>query len=77
MKNKFAGSELAKLADKAPHLQMLVLGENDIKEYSQIAPLAQLQDLLIVELMGTPLAEKDDYREKVFELFQKSDFSMA
>jgi len=59
---------LAKLADKAPHLQMLVLGENDIKEYSEIEPLAKFKELMSLELANTPLSEKADYREKIFKL---------
>jgi acidic leucine-rich nuclear phosphoprotein 32 family protein A/C/D len=68
VQNKFAGSELAKLADKAPHLQMLVIGENDIKEYSDIEPLAKFKELMSLELANTPLSEKADYREKIFKL---------
>jgi len=69
VQNKFSGSELAKLVDKVPNLQMLIVGDNDIKEYSDIEALAKLKELMSLELANTPLSEKDDYRERVFKLF--------
>jgi len=69
VQNKFSGSELAKLVDKVPNLQMLIVGDNDIKEYSDVEPLAKLKELMSLELANTPLSEKDDYRERVFKLF--------
>ena len=45
-----------------------MLGENDINEINDIACLANLKELMMLDLANTPLSKKDDYRESVFKL---------
>mmetsp|Transcript_26672 Transcript_26672/g.48024 ORF Transcript_26672/g.48024 Transcript_26672/m.48024 type:complete len:185 (+) Transcript_26672:2-556(+) len=49
-------------------LMQLSLTENQIKTIDSLQPLANLPNLLSLELEDNPVAEVEGYREKVFEL---------
>jgi len=66
--NKFKGGDLAKLVSKIPKVSTLLLGDNEIEEYSEIKCLAELKELKQVELSGSNLSNKDDFRDKIFEM---------
>jgi Leucine-rich repeat (LRR) protein len=42
---------------------------NNVKELSEIEALKGLEDLKNLDLVGNPVAELKDYREKIFEMF--------
>jgi len=66
--NQFKGGEIKHLVDKIPKCKALFLGENEISEFEDIAPLSGLKELTHLDLSSTPLSEKDDYRTKIFAL---------
>lgn len=49
-------------------LLQLSLSDNQIKTIDSLRPLANLTNLLSLELDGNPVVEVEGYREKVFEL---------
>lgn len=44
---------------------------NKISEYSQLEPLKKIEKLVQLDLSECPIAEKEDYRKKVFEMFNQ------
>jgi acidic leucine-rich nuclear phosphoprotein 32 family protein A/C/D len=67
-KNKFKSSELSKISQTFPKLQILMLSDNNIGDFKEIQSLSNLKDLIQLDLSGTPLSKKDNYRKKVFEM---------
>jgi len=66
--NKFKASEVSKIVDKYPKLQILMLSDNNITDFPEIQRLSGLKELLQLDLNNTPLSKKDNYRKKLFEL---------
>jgi acidic leucine-rich nuclear phosphoprotein 32 family member A/C/D len=52
----------------SPKLAQLNLSGNRIKEFSELTPLASLENLEIVDLFNNEVTAVDDYRDKIFEL---------
>jgi len=67
-RNVFKGDELKNIISCVPNLKELFLGDNQIKEYNEIASLAQLKYLKVVSLAGCEITTKGDYREKIFSM---------
>eukprot|EP00330_Aristerostoma_sp_ATCC50986_P007537 CAMPEP_0114588678 /NCGR_PEP_ID=MMETSP0125-20121206/11323_1 /TAXON_ID=485358 ORGANISM="Aristerostoma sp., Strain ATCC 50986" /NCGR_SAMPLE_ID=MMETSP0125 /ASSEMBLY_ACC=CAM_ASM_000245 /LENGTH=202 /DNA_ID=CAMNT_0001785199 /DNA_START=35 /DNA_END=643 /DNA_ORIENTATION=+ len=67
--NKFKGADLAKLVPQIPAITTLLLGENEISEYSDVECFKSLKNLAQLELSGSTLSDKEDYREKIFGMF--------
>jgi len=67
--NKFKATELPKVADKYPKLQILFLSDNNITDYKELQPLTKLKEIVQLELNNTALSKKPDYRSKIFEMF--------
>jgi Leucine-rich repeat (LRR) protein len=68
MNNKFPARELSHISGLAS-LQSLSLGSNTIDRYEDLEPLKKFKDLVQLDLSDSPLAEKSDYRLKVFQFF--------
>jgi len=66
--NKFSTSELSKVVERYPKLQILLLSDNTINDVNELKSLAQLEELMQLELNNTNVSKKDGYREKVFAL---------
>jgi len=66
--NKFPISELAKVTERYPKLQILFLSDNNINEYSEIQTLSKLKELMQLDLNNTNVSKKADYRAKIFAL---------
>lgn len=47
-------------------LDILDLGGNMLREWSDVAPLGSLMHLINLNLQGNPICEKPDYKEKVY-----------
>jgi len=67
-KNNFKASDLAKIVDKIPKVKTLLLGDNDINDYSEVECLKQLKELVQLDLSNTNLSKKEDYKKKIFEM---------
>jgi Leucine-rich repeat (LRR) protein len=52
-------------------LQTLSLMNNKISEFSQLEPLRKIEKLVQLDLSECPIADKPDYRAKVFEMFNE------
>lgn len=48
---------------------MIKFAGNNVKELSEIEALKGLEDLKNLDLIGNPVAELKDYRDKIFEMF--------
>jgi len=66
--NKFKATELTKVVEKFPKLQILMLSDNAINDFTEIKALSNLKELIQLDLNNTPLSKKDNYRKKIFEL---------
>ncbi|CDW79466.1 u2 snrnp-specific a protein [Stylonychia lemnae] len=66
--NKLPGSELKNLS-KYTQLRTLKFAGNLIKDFNDLDSLSSLQHLVSLDLAGNPIAEKDNYKEKLFEIF--------
>ncbi|KAG9070196.1 hypothetical protein KI688_009528 [Linnemannia hyalina] len=49
-------------------LDILDLGGNMLREWSDVAPLGSLMHLINLNLQGNPICEKTDYKKKILEL---------
>jgi Ran GTPase-activating protein (RanGAP) involved in mRNA processing and transport len=67
--NGLAGTELVQLLKYKEHLHTLKFSENNVREYAELEAIKELT-LCNIDLSGNPIAEKPDYREKLFEIFE-------
>ena len=66
--NKFKASEVAKIVEKYPKLQILMLSDNNIADFADIKALSGLKELVQLDLNNTEVSKKDGYRKKLFEM---------
>jgi acidic leucine-rich nuclear phosphoprotein 32 family protein A/C/D len=66
--NKFKASEISKIVERYPKLQILMLSDNNITDFPEIKSLSGLKELVQLDLNNTALSKKDGYRKKLFEL---------
>ncbi|CAD5209946.1 unnamed protein product [Bursaphelenchus xylophilus] len=59
-------SDLSPLVEKCPSLYHLNLCGNNIEKIEQLKPLAELKNLQVLDVFDCPLAEEEDYRDKIF-----------
>ena len=59
---------MAKVVERYPKLQILLLSDNTINDVNELKSLAKLEELMQLELNNTSVSKKDGYREKVFAL---------
>ena len=53
------------------NLSAITLGGNSkLKEYKQLEPIKDLEHLQLIDLLGTPLESKPDYRATIFGMFK-------
>ena len=70
MDNVFPADHLKHLAGLSS-LQSLSLANNQISEYSHLEPLKAIPNLVQLDLSECAVADKADYRKKVFEMLDK------
>lgn len=66
--NGLAGAELKKLLAYKESLHTLKFQENKVADFAELEAIKELA-LCNISLEGNPIAEKDGYRERVFEIF--------
>ena len=70
MDNVFPADQL-KYLTPLTSLQSLSLANNQISEYEHLTPLKSIPNLVQLDLSECAIAEKSDYRKKVFEMLNK------